>query len=117
MKLDKELINKCTKYRDWLDLEDKMFIYHNFKQEFKEADNYNDFLHNIAECYIIAISMFEKEISIDYMDYMEIIGNELVENLDNFVNKKQEENKSWDLSNDTIIRRIENIIIQNEKSK
>lgn len=111
MKLNQELIDKCIKYRDWLDLEGKISMYHNFKYELQQSETYNDFLHNIAECYIIAFSMFEKGINIDYRDYMEIIGSELVENLDNLIDKKNEKEKGgWDLMSDTIISKMENIL-------
>lgn len=116
MIIDKELIQKCIKYRDWLELDGKISMYYQFKQELKEADNYNDFLHNIAELYILAYSMYEREISIDYVSFEEIIAQELVENLDNLVDKKNKEEKGgWDLLDDTIILKIENILNRNEK--
>ena len=44
-------------------------------------------------------------------NYQEIISQELIENIDNLVKKKDEEEKGgWDLLDDTIISKINNIL-------
>lgn len=112
MIISKNIIEKSIKYIGNMDLESKVSMYHNNKWELENSHTYNEFINNLAMCYIIAISMYEKYISIDYVSFEEIIGQELVENLDNLVKKKDEENDSWDLSDEEIISKMENIFKQ-----
>ena len=87
-------------------------MYHNNKWELNNSHTYNEFINNLAMCYIIAISMYETTINIDFVDYTEIIGEEIIENLDNIRTKKEEENDGWDLSDEEIISKMENIFKQ-----
>jgi hypothetical protein len=111
-KINRELIEKCKKYIGNMDLESKVSMYHNNKWELKNSHTYNEFINNLAMCYIIAISMYETNINIDFVDYTEIIGEEIIENLDNIKIKKEEENDGWDLSDENIISKMKNIFKQ-----
>lgn len=105
MKIDKELINKCIKYYANFKIEKKINLFGNFKYKLLKSDEYNVWIENLANLYILAFSMSETQ------NYQEIISQELMENLDNFVKKKDEEVKGgWDLLNDTIISKINNIL-------
>ena len=70
-----------------------------------KSDEYNVYMESLANLYIIAYSMSETQ------NYQEIISQELIENLDNLVKKKDEEEKGGrDLLDDTIISKINNIL-------
>ena len=105
MKIDKELIEKCIKYYANFKIEKKINLYGNFKYKLLKSDEYNVYMESLANLYIIAFSMSETQ------NYQEIISQELIENLDNLVKKKDEEEKGgWDLLDDTIISKINNIL-------
>ena len=105
MQIDKELSSKCIKYYTNFKIEKKINLYGNFKYKLLKSDEYNVWLDNLANLYIIAFSMLETQ------NYQEIIAQELVENLDNIVNKKDEKEKGgWDLDSETIISKINNIL-------
>ncbi len=108
MIINKELIEKCIKYYANFKIEKKINLFGNFKYKLLKSDEYNVYMENLANLYIVAFSMSETQ------NYQEIISQELVENLDNIVDKKQEENEGWDLMSDTIISKIENILKRNE---
>ena len=105
-------IELCKRYIGNIDLEGKVSMYHNNKWELKDSHTYNEFINNLAMCYIVAISMYETYVSIDYVGFEEIIGQEFVENLNNIRTKKSEENDGWDLSDKTIISKMVNIFKQ-----
>lgn len=105
MQIDKELIEKCIKYYNNFKIEKKINLFGNFKYKLLKSDEYNVWMENLANLYILAFSMSETQ------NYQEIISQELVENLDNLIKKKDEEEKGgWDLMSDTIISKIENIL-------
>ena len=105
MKIDKELINKCIKYYANFKIEKKINLFGNFKYKLLKSDEYNVWIENLANLYILAFSMSETQ------NYQEIISQELMENLDNLVKKKDEEEKgSWDLLDENIISKINNIL-------
>lgn len=109
MKINKELIEKCIKYYANFKIEKKINLYGNFKYKLLKSDEYNVYIENLCNLYILAFSMSETQ------NYQEIIAQELVENLDNLVDKKNEEEKGgWDLLDDTIILKMENILKKNE---
>lgn len=110
MIINKELIQKCIKYYANFKIEKKINLYGNFKYKLLKSDEYNVWIDNLANLYILAFSMSETQ------NYQEIIAQELVENLDNLVDKKNEEEKGgWNLLDDIIILKIENILNGNEK--
>ena len=102
MQINKELINKCIKYYANFKIEKKINLFGNFKYKLLKSDEYNVYIENLANLYILAFSMSETQ------NYQEIIAQELVENLDNIKIKKEEENDGWDLMTDTIISKINN---------
>lgn len=105
MKIDKELIQKCIKYYNNFKIEKKINLYGNFKYKLLKSNEYNVWIENLANLYILAFSMSETQ------NYQEIISQELIENIDNLVDKKNEEEKGgWDLFDDTIISKINNIL-------
>lgn len=105
MKIDKELINKCIKYYNNFKIEKKINLFGNFKYKLLKSDEYNVWIENLANLYILAFSISETQ------NYQEIISQELVENLDNIVKKKDKEEKgSWDLLDENIILKINNIL-------
>ena len=104
MQINKELIEKCIKYYNNFKIEKKINLFGNFKYKLLKSDEYNVYMENLANLYILAFSMSETQ------NYQEIISQELVENLDNLVNKKQDENEGWDLSGENIISKINNIL-------
>lgn len=109
MQINKELIEKSIKYYTNFKIEKKINLYGNFKYKLLKSDEYNVWMENLANLYILAFSMSETQ------NYQEIIAQELVENLDNLVDKKNEEVKGgWDLLDDTIISKMENILNRNE---
>lgn len=102
---NKELIEKCIKYYANFKIEKKINLYGNFKYKLLKSTEYNIWIDNLANLYILAFSMSETQ------NYQEIIAQELLENLDNLVDKKDEEGKGgWDLISDTIISKINNIL-------
>lgn len=104
MQINKELIEKCIKYYNNFKIEKKINLFGNFKYRLLKSDEYNIWIENLANLYILAFSMSETQ------NYQEIIAQELVENLDNIKIKKEEENDGWDLLDDTIISKMENIL-------
>lgn len=104
MQISKELINKCIKYYNNFKIEKKINLYGNFKYKLLKSDEYNVYIENLANLYIVAFSMSETQ------NYQEIISQELAENLDNIKIKKEEENDGWDLSDEEIIFKINNIL-------
>lgn len=109
MQIKKELIEKCIKYYANFKIEKKINLYGNYKYKLLKSDEYNIWIENLANLYILAFSMSETQ------NYQEIIAQEFIENLDNLVDKKNEEEKGgWDLSDENIISKIENILKKNE---
>lgn len=109
MQIDKELIEKCIKYYANFKIAQKINLYGNFKYKLLKSTEYNIWINNLSNLYIVALSMSETQ------NYQEIISQELVENLDNIVDKKNEiEKGGWDLMTDTIVLKIENILKRNE---
>lgn len=105
MQINKELIEKCIKYYCNFKIDKKINLFGNFKYKLLKSDEYNVWIENLANLYILAFSMAETQ------NYQEIISQELVENLDNLVNKKDEEGKGgWDLLDENIISKMENIL-------
>lgn len=105
MQINKELIQKCIKYYANFKIEKKINLYGNFKYKLLKSDEYNVYIENLANLYILAFSMSETQ------NYQEIISQELVENIDNLVDKKDEEVKGgWDLLDENIISKINNIL-------
>ena len=105
MQIKKELIEKCIKYYANFKIERKINLFGNFKYKLLKSDEYNVWIENLANLYILAFSMYGTQ------NYQEIISQEFVENLDNLVKKKDEEEKGgWDLLDDTIISKINNIL-------
>jgi hypothetical protein len=109
MIINKELIEKCIKYYNNFKIEKKINLYGNYKYKLLKSDEYNVYMENLSNLYILAFSMSKTQ------NYQEIIAQELVENLDNIVDKKNKEEKGgWNLLDDTIILKIENILNRNE---
>lgn len=109
MQINKELIEKCIKYYANFKIEKKINLYGNFKYKLLKSDEYNVWIENLANLYILAFSMSETK------NYQEIIAQELVESLNNLVKKKDEKEKGgWDLLDDTIILKMESILKRNE---
>ena len=105
MQINKNIIEKCIKYYANFKIEKKINLYGNFKYKLLKSDEYNVYMESLANLYIIAYSMSETQ------NYQEIISQELIENLDNLVKKKDEEEKGGrDLLDDTIISKINNIL-------
>ena len=105
MIINKELIDKCIKYYNNFKIEKKINLFGNFKYKLLKSDEYNVWMENLANLYILAFSMSETQ------NYQEIIAQEFVENLDNIVKKKDEEGKGgWYLLDENIISKINNIL-------
>lgn len=105
MQIEKELIDKCIQYYNNFKIEKKINLYGNFKYKLLKSDEYNVYIENLANLYILAFSMSKTQ------NYQEIIAQEFVENLDNLIKKKDEEEKGgWDLSDENIISKMENIL-------
>lgn len=108
MQIKKELTEKCIKYYNNFKIEKKINLFGNFKYKLLKSDEYNVWMENLANLYILVFSMSKTQ------NYQEIIAQELVENLDNIIGKKEEENEGWDLTSDTIILKMENILKRDE---
>ena len=115
MQIDKELINKCIQYYANFKIDKKINLFGNFQYKLLNSNEYNAWMENLANLYILAFSMWETK------NYQEIIGLLLVEKLDKLVVKKFEEKLeegkgncscscSWNLMNTTILSKIEEIL-------
>lgn len=83
MKIDKELIEKCKKYYANFKIDKKINLFGNFKYKLFDSKNYEDWLENIANLYIIVFSMKNTK------NYQEIISAEFESGLDRFLDMKQ----------------------------
>lgn len=107
MNLNQELIDKCIKINvhDKVYLKNKLYLYSKYKKDLKASNNYQSFIVNLSYCYIIAYSLYDNSLEIN-----KIISEELLENLNNYLEEIKDKNGAWELDDETIIRKIEWIL-------
>lgn len=120
MKINKKLIQKCIKYYKSLKIDEKINLFGNLYYKLLNYNEYNAWIEILANLYIVAFSISETKI------YQEIISSLLVEKLNNLVVEKYAEKLevgedgflcSWNLMNNTIILKMENILEDKNDNK
>lgn len=120
MRINKKLIQKCIKYYKSFKIDEKINLFGNFQYKLLNSNEYNVWIENLANLYIIAFSMSETK------NYQEIISPLLVEKLDKLVVEKYEEKYEeklkegkdiWNLMDTAIILKIKNILEEKNENK